>query len=73
MVIFMEVKLQNNSFNDNILKLINSSIETARFERKLPLKKGQSFFFRNNLIHKGFSELHERRYITSIYLDGIYN
>ncbi len=65
----MEVKLQNNSFNDNILKLINSSIETARFERKLPLKKGQSFFFRNNLIHKGFSELHERRYITSIYLD----
>ena len=46
----MELKLQNNSFNDNILRLINSSTETERFERKVPLKKGQSFFYKNKLI-----------------------
>ena len=65
----MELKLQNNSFNDNILRLINTSTETERFERKVPLKKGQSFFYKNKLIHKGFSELYEARHITSIYLD----
>ena len=65
----MEPRLYVNTFNENILKLIQSSNGSERFERKLPLKKGQSIYFRNNLINKGFSNLHETRIITSIYFD----
>jgi hypothetical protein len=69
MEIFMEPRLHVNTFNENILKLIQSSIGSERFERKVPLKKGQSIYFRNNLIKKGFSNLYETRIITSIYFD----
>tara|TARA_X000000368_G_scaffold60212_1_gene42439 strand:- start:405 stop:1115 length:711 start_codon:yes stop_codon:yes gene_type:complete len=69
MVIFMEPRLLVNNYNENIIKLIQSSEGSERFERKLPLKKGQSIYLRNKLINKGFSNLHETRIITSIYFD----
>jgi len=68
MVIFMEPRLLVNNYNENIIKLIQSSEGSERFERKLPLKKGQSIYLRNKLINKGFSNLHETRIITSITL-----
>ena len=65
----MEPRLLVNNYNENIIKLIQSSEGSERFERKLPLKKGQSIYLRNKLINKGFSNLHETRIITSIYFD----
>lgn len=65
----MEPRLYVNTFNENILELIESSKSSERFERKIPLKKGQSIYLRNNLIKKGFSNLYENRIITSIYFD----
>jgi len=65
----MAQRLLVNNFNDNIIKLVETSKESERFERKIPLKKGQSVYFRNNLIRKGFSNIYETRIITSIYFD----
>ena len=59
----------NNKFNEKINFLINKSLDTERFERKIPLRKGQSILFRNQLLENGFYKVFSKRNITSIYFD----
>lgn len=54
---------------NNILKLIKLCLYSERFERKIPLKNGQSIYYKNNLISKGFCQIFKSRSITSIYFD----
>lgn len=65
----MEIKNYNTSFNDTIINLIKSSTDSERYERKIPLKMGQSIYLKNILISKGFVPSHPNRNITSIYYD----
>ena len=69
MVINMGQKQIVSGFYDRVQALINLSQETERFERKIPLKNGQSFFIKNQLLLRGFSPVFSQRKITSIYYD----
>ena len=69
MVINMEQKQAVSGFYDRLQALVDISKESGRFERKIPLRNGQSFFIKNQLLLRGFSPVFSQRKITSIYYD----